>query len=146
MRPLIATGLVTFLALGHAPAAQAYTAINGLTVNPVPGGFEVVARGGDGPRQIWCAAGAYVRATQGQAANPRIYVMSPMGPSQTRPGWRGVQFTTQPSADLAAGPRTGDGGNYSVRIKTPGFSLSTGHAEGFCSDVWEEITERWPLN
>ena len=135
---------VTFAAMLAAPAAHAFTAINGLSVNPVPGGFEVVAQGGDGPRQIWCAAAQYSHKVQGNANNVRLFILEPYGPSQTRPGWRGVSFTTQPPPELANGPRLGDGGNYSVQLKRPGFNLSTGHAENFCSDVWEEITEAWP--
>lgn len=130
---LLAAGLMT-------QPAQAYTAINGLAVNPVPGGFEVVAQGSDGPRDIWCAAGQYARDTAGGG---RIYILEPYGPSRTRSGWIGVSFTTQPPPDLANGPRLGDDGNYSVRLKTPGFSLSVGHAEEFCSDVWDEVTENW---
>jgi hypothetical protein len=121
-----------------ATPASAFTAVNGLAVNPIPGGFEVVAQGSDGPRDIWCAAGQYARDTAGGG---RVYILEPYGPSRTRPGWRGVSFTTQPSPDLAKGPRLGDEGNYSVRLKTPGFNLTAGHAEGFCSDVWDEITE-----
>ena len=138
MRALLITAVAVGLA---APAAGAFTAINGLAVNPVAGGFEVVAQGSDGPRAIWCAAGQYARAQGG--GNARIYILEPYGPSRTRPGWRGVGFTTQPSPALANGPRLGDGGNYSVRIRAEGFSLTTGQAENFCSDVWEEITDRW---
>ncbi|MDQ2089439.1 hypothetical protein [Marimonas arenosa] len=127
-------------AVALSTTAHAFTAINGLTVNPVPGGFEVVASGGDGPRQIWCAAGQYARA-QGPGARPRIYILEPYGPSRTRPGWKGVSFTTTPAPDLVNGPRLGDDGNYSVRLRTRGFNLTTGHAESFCADVWDLITE-----
>ena len=131
--------LALILAATLATPAAAFTAVNGLTVNPVAGGFEVVAQGADGPRQIWCAAGQYARALQGNAGNARIYIVTPYGPAQTRPGWRGVSFTIAPSQELAGGPRLGDGGNYSVRLKAPGFSLTTVHAEGFCADVFTDI-------
>ncbi|WP_137703108.1 hypothetical protein [Marimonas lutisalis] len=127
------------LILGTAFAApgHAFTAVNGLTVNLVPDGFEVVSGVGSGPREFWCAAGQYARQMQGAGGNDRVYVLRAYGPSTTHPGRRAVAFTTQPSLDLANGPRLGTGGNYSVRIRAEGFNLRTAHAESFCADVYE---------
>jgi len=140
------TVLATLLAVGFAAtSAYAFTAVNGLTVNPVPGGFEVVSQGRDGPRQIWCAAAHYSRVVQGNSNGTRIHILKSYGPSQTHPGRRGVSFTTNPTPALANGPRPGDNGNFSVSLKTIGFNLSTAHAEGFCHDVFDEIDDLWPL-
>ena len=122
--------------------ANAYTAINGLKVSPVQGGFEVVSNGADGPRQIWCAAGEYARKVGQAGGNDRLYLMQGYGPSVTRPGQRGVAFTLRPTATLANGPRPGTDGSYSVSIRKPGFNLRTAHAESFCADVFDEV---WPF-
>jgi len=138
--------IVMLAATLGATTAQAFTAINGLMVNPVPGAgrFEVVASGSDGPRQIWCAAAQFAVSVQGLRGNHRVYIAQGYGPSQTAPGYRGVIFTTQPTGDLSQGPRPGTGGDYSVSIRKTGFNLGTGHAIGFCDDVYDEISDRWP--
>jgi hypothetical protein len=119
--------------------AQAFTAINGLAVNPVQGGFEVVSYGGDGPRQIWCAAGEYARAVHGVSGSQRIYISDGYGPSKTVRGKRGVSFTLAGTN----GPRPGTNGNYSVSMRTPGFNLAAAHAESFCDDVFD--VDPWPF-
>ena len=126
-------------ALGLAAPAYAYTAINGLTVAPTAQGFEVIASGGAGPRQIWCAAGQYAHAA-GAGNNDRVAIARGYGPSQTRPGYRAVGF----SLGVGNGPRPGDGGNYSVSIRTVGFNLGVAHAESFCADVYDDLTELAP--
>lgn len=136
-----ALSAIVLLALS-APAAQAFTAINGLTVTPVQGGFEVVSRGSDGPRQIWCAAGEFARQARGAGGNDRLFIQSGYGPSLSEPGKRGVVFTLRPSPALADGPRPGTDGNYSVSMRKPGFNLLTAHAEQFCADVFEDV---WPF-
>lgn len=135
--------LVSALALGLAAgSAQAFTAINGLTVTPVQGGFEVVTRGADGPRQIWCAAGEYARQIQGAGGNDRLYILRGYGASLSESGKRGVVFTLHPDPDVANGPRPGTGGNYSVSMRDVGYNLRTAHAEQFCADVFEDV---WPF-
>ncbi|UYV38651.1 hypothetical protein N4R57_06275 [Rhodobacteraceae bacterium D3-12] len=138
--------LTAIFAATLAAPASAYTASNGLTVVPAPGGFEVVSGVGSGPRQFWCAAGDYARRVERSGTNRRIFIAGPLGPSKTAPGRTSVIFTTAPSAALANGPRLGDNGNYSVLLKAAGFSLTTGHAEGFCADNWEDLSERRPSN
>lgn len=137
---------IGILSLALLPAAaHGYTAINRLTVNPVPGGFEVTSQGGDGPRQIWCAAAEYARVVERNGNNDRLYILRGYGPSLTRPGYRAVIFTTRPSPDLANGPRPGTGGDYSVSMRKRGFNLGNAHAESFCADVFEERDE-WIRN
>jgi hypothetical protein len=137
---LVATGLA-------ATTAHAFTAINGLTVKPAgsSGSFVVLSRGGDGPRQIWCAAGQYARLAQGAGNHDRVYIVEGYGRSHSHPGYRAVTFTTRPSQALADGPRLGSDGDYSVSIRKIGFSLRAGQAENFCSDVFEDLSmfRRW---
>ena len=126
-----------------APTAQAFTAINGLDVNPVRQGFEVVARDGAGPRQIWCAAAQYARYEQGDGPTVRIYISEGYGASLTDPGRRAVRFTTRPPAS-GDGVRPGEGGNYSVSIRKVGYNLTVAHGESFCADVFEDRFD-WPF-
>jgi hypothetical protein len=135
IRAILATA--SFAALGL--PAHAFTAINGLDVNPVQGGFEVVSYGGDGPRQIWCAAGEYARAVHRVGGSQRIYISDGYGPSKTVRGKRGVSFTLSGKD----GARPGTNGNYSVSMRKPGFNLAVAHAESFCSDVYD--VDPWPL-
>lgn len=135
--------LVSAIAMGLiAGPAHAFTAINGLTVTPVQGGFEVITRGADGPRQIWCAAGEYARQAQGAGGNDRLYIQRGYGASLSETGKRGVVFTLHPGDALANGPRPGTGGNYSVSMRHEGYNLRTAHAEQFCADVFEDV---WPF-
>lgn len=130
------TGLVAAFA---APAA-AFTAINGLQVNPAAerGAFDVISRGGSGPSQIWCAAGQYARHALGVRPGARIYVSQPTARNAKLGGRKATRFTVLPNAALKAGPRPGDGGNYSASVSKAGFSLRTAHAETFCKPLWEE--------
>ncbi|MCW8843291.1 MAG: hypothetical protein OQK00_07745 [Rhodobacteraceae bacterium] len=136
--------LLAFFGVGlTASAAQAFTAINDLEVNPLQQGFEVVVKDGAGPRQIWCAAAQYARRVQGNGPTTRIYITDGYGPSATSPGRRAVAFTTQ-SASVSNSVRPGEGGNYSVSIRKPGYTLTVAHAESFCSDVFEDRFD-WPV-
>lgn len=140
MRPILALPFV----LAFAAPASAFTAINGLDVTPVQGGFEVLSRGGDGPRQVWCAAAEYAQRVQGARNNQRLFILRGYGPAESARGYRGVSFTLAPPQALAAGPRPGSNGNYSVSMNTPGFNLSTAHAWQFCKDALE-TDDDWPL-
>lgn len=140
MRVTISAVLASCLAV----PLYAGTAINGLTVNPVQGGFEVISGVGSGPRQFWCAAGDHALRIARSQATDRIFIAKPLGPSSTKPGRNGVVFTLAPKPAISNGPRLGSAGNYSVRLKTAGFNLSAGHAHGFCVDVWEKLTDRRP--
>ena len=137
-------GLMAIALVGlTAPAAQAFTAINGLDVNRLQSGFEVVARDGAGPRQIWCAAAQYTRVVQRDGPTTRIYIAEGYGPSVTDPGRKGVRFTTR-AANVASSVRPGEGGNYSVSLRKTGFNLTVSHAESFCVDVFEDRFD-WPF-
>lgn len=138
------SAIATTVALSS--SVNAYTATNGLSVVPVSGqgAYEVTTRGGDGARALWCAAAQYAREVHGLSSTQRVYLETGYGKSQTKPGLRGVSFTTRPTAALASGPRLGDAGNYSVSIRRAGFSLTVGHAENFCDDVFDKEAD-WPL-
>ncbi|WP_438981753.1 hypothetical protein, partial [Lentibacter sp.] len=68
----------------------------------------------------------------------RIYLARVIGPSPQYDSKNSASFTTRPDSTLASGPRPGDGGNYSVSLKTTGYSLRRAHAEGFCPRIIEE--------
>ncbi len=140
MRPILAIPL----ALALASPASAFTAINGLDVTPVQGGFEVLSRGAAGPRDVWCAAAEYAQRVHRAGNNQRLFILQGYGPAQSVRGYRGVSFTLTPPPALAGGPRPGSNGNYSVSMKTPGFNLSTAHAWQFCKDVLD-LEADWPL-
>lgn len=95
MRRLIALAAITaLLPLG----AQAYTATNRLKVAPISDSvFEVVARGGTGARDFWCAAGDYA-LKQGARSNARIYLAGGRQPSVSEPGRTATRFTLSPDA------------------------------------------------
>ena len=125
---------------GCACAASAFTAVNGINAFTEGGDarFEVISERGAGPREIWCAAAQYARGVLGEAPNTRIYLAREIGPSPQYDTKNSASFTTRPDSTLAPGPRPGDGGNYSVSLKTTGYSLRLAHAEGFCPRIIEE--------
>lgn len=120
-------GLVLFAA-----PASAFTATNGLQVQTTSeaGAFEVIARPGSGPRQMWCAAAQY--ADSALPGNGRVFLSAAISPKAALGGKRSALFTVRPSASLANGPAPGDGGSYTVSITRVGFNLNRGHAKGFC--------------
>lgn len=128
------------LALLASPAA-AFTAVNGVSAFPEGsnGQFEVVSEPGSGPRQIWCAAAQFARVELGAAVNTRLYLSRAMAPSPRYQGARSASFTIAPSDRLKAGPRPGDGGNYSVSLSKTGYNLRLAHAEAFCERIIDEI-------
>lgn len=70
LRPLV---LVAALAAFAVPAAaQSFQAENDLTVNAVPGGFEVIEAGSFGARSIWCAASDYAQDVLGAGGTSRL--------------------------------------------------------------------------
>ncbi|SEQ90050.1 hypothetical protein [Thalassovita taeanensis] len=128
--------LALIASLATALPAQAYIAENRLVVTPlsVPGSFEVISRPGTGPREFWCAAASYAQTQLGRPTTSRIFIESGLGPAQTEPGKSAVVYTVAPTPALAQGPRPGEGGNYFVSMRKPGFNLSVSHARSFCSD------------
>ncbi|SEO35639.1 hypothetical protein SAMN04490248_10499 [Salinihabitans flavidus] len=121
-------------AVAGALSAFPYPNLERLDVNPLPGqgNFEVIAGVRSGPTDIWCAAGDHAGRKLGAGSNDRIYITQGYGPSRTKPGFRGVSFTISPDESLRDGPRLGEGGNYSVSMRTVGFNISVSLAEQYC--------------
>ena len=108
---------------------QAWRAFNGTEVNPVRNGvFEVIPHGRSGPQQFWCGAGDYARSVLGVAPTQRIYIWRAIGPSETRPGAKSVQFALSPppgKENVSAG--------YSLSVKVEGDNLDAAMAQRYCS-------------
>lgn len=106
----------------------AWRAINGTEVNPVRKGvFEVIPHGRSGPQQFWCGAGDYARQVLGVGPTQRIYIWRAIGPSETRPGAKAVQFALQPppgKEDYQPG--------YSLSVKHEGDNLDAAMAQRYC--------------
>ncbi|MFU8865011.1 MAG: hypothetical protein ACNA7O_13940 [Rhodobacterales bacterium] len=100
-----------------------------------PDTFEVFEQRGAGPSHIWCVAADHARRNLGAQSNQRIYVASPLGPSQTEPGRTAVGFTL--SADQA-GLEAGQAGAATLlgytSIRTTGASMNLTQALQFCTD------------
>ncbi len=139
MRALVTSAT---LLLAASPVA-AFTAVNGLNVQALPpaGQFEVISSLGAGPREIWCAGAQFAHFRQGAAGNTRLYIVKGLSQSATQPARKSVIFTTRPNAALAAGPKPGDDGNYSVSLKKTGFNLRVAHAEGFCETIIDDVLD-----
>lgn len=62
-----------------APAALAYTARNGLQVDPIgPSSFRVPYRGKSGAPDFWCAAGDFAQSRLGLGVTDRIWRLTPV--------------------------------------------------------------------
>lgn len=109
-------------------AAQAWRAMNGTEVNPVSKGvFEVIPHGRSGAQQFWCGAGDYARSALGVGPTQRIYIWRAIGPSETRPGAKSVQFALSPR------PGTEDyQPGYSLSVKNEGDNLDAAMAQRYC--------------
>lgn len=94
-----------------------------ITVMPQSDGFSIATRDIKGPRHAWCIAGRYAQITYGAPANARIYLRGETGGQ--------VGFTLTPVADSRT---AGQGGNYSLTLREPGYNLLLSHAVGFCVD------------
>ena len=131
---------LSVIVAGCACAASAFTAVNGIDAFTEGGDarFEVISERGAGPREIGCAAAQYARVVLGEAPDTRIYLARAIGPSPQHDTKNSASFTTRPHSTLASGKRPGDGGNYSVSLKTTGYSLRLAHAEAFCPRIIEE--------
>ncbi|MFV0515723.1 MAG: hypothetical protein ACK5MY_19085 [Jhaorihella sp.] len=124
-----ATPLAALALLAAPGAALAWTAANGSAVVPVTAErFEVINRASSRAQDYWCGAGDFAIAGLRSAATQRIYVYAPVGPSQTNPGARAVQFSLVPPPSGPA-PQT-----YSLSVKTAGDSLTAAAARQYCYD------------
>ncbi len=108
--------------------AFAWRAVNGTEVNPVRKGvFEVIPHGRSGAQQFWCGAGDYARVALGIGPTQRLYIWRAIGPSETRPGSKSVQFALSPppgKEDYKPG--------YSLSVKAEGDNLDVFTAQRYC--------------
>ena len=119
--------IAVLLALLPDPAL-AWRAINRTEVNPVRKGvFEVIPHGRSGAQQFWCGAGDYARVVLRVAATQRVYIWRAIGPSETRPGAKSVQFALSPPP----GKENYKPG-YSLSVKAEGDSLDAFTAQRYC--------------
>jgi len=89
-----------------------------------PNSFEVIEADGAGGTQIWCAAGIYARHVLGQR-NGDLTVVEGRGPSKSRPGRKGVVFTTDKNAEGSP--------SLTRSIRKAGSSFSIAHTFALCS-------------
>ena len=126
---MILMGTLTALVLLPA-AALPWRAWNRHEVLPVGNGvYEVVSRIGSGAQDYWCAIGDYAIRQDRVAATQRIYVWQAIGPSETRPNRKGVQFAYRPPA----GSNTETG--YSLTVRQVGDNLNAATARQYCYDL-----------
>lgn len=116
--------IATVLALAAlAGPAAAYTARNGLRVEPLGAqGFRVAYGGKSGAAAFWCAAGDYAQRQLGLDAADRIWRVTPV-PRRTG---EGMVFSTRP--DNAA-EKTG----LVIVLGRKGASLTVAAAVNYCN-------------
>ncbi|MBL3569236.1 hypothetical protein DSD19_19815 [Rhodovulum sp. BSW8] len=118
---------------GPTRAPHAILTDHGNRVDPTgtPGEFEVLARPGDGGAQLWCAAGEFAQSQLRASPDRRIYLVTPRGPSATRPGRTSAVFTVMPSPELQA---RGDAmsSQMLLGVRKVGTNFSTIHADMVC--------------
>jgi len=90
--------------------------------------YEVVSYGTSAPVSYWCGIGDYAIRTLRTKATQRIYLWKAYGPSVSRPGKKGAQFSLTPPEGVDTTP------GYSVTVKTVGDNMSAGSAQGYCYD------------
>ena len=112
------------LALGLAAPASAFTAQNGLIVQPDgPAAFTVPWRGKSGPADFWCAAGDF--AVRKLHLSPAALIYRASEPP--RRSGEGIRFTLH-AEDAASGTGL-------AVLGARGAGLSAGHAQSFCEIV-----------
>lgn len=90
MRMILAATLVS---LGLAAPAAAFTAVNGLTVQPLADGrFNVPWRGQSGDAAFWCAAADYAQRRLGLPSASRVWRIS----EPPRRQGQGIVFSISP--------------------------------------------------
>ena len=140
--PQSLAALACFVLVAGAPdPAQAFRPHFPLTVVQVPDSrnFEVLEEHAAGPRQIWCAAAEHARDTLRLPSSTRLYIAQGRGPSPLVPGRISVRFSPDPVDPV--GPK--QDGTYAVSLRDIGYSLSIGHAAGFCLDRIEDLFDRF---
>jgi hypothetical protein len=97
--------------------------------------FEVIDWNQSSPHAFWCGAASYIEVRIGQSELTPIYLKSSPGPSVTKPGKKGVIFTTS-SEGLPPDP-----GGLDVGVDQPGQSMKSFQARGFCRDAFNRSTK-----
>lgn len=92
------------------------------------GVFEVVGRIGDGAADYWCGAGDYASRYLRAAAVERLYIWKGIGPSQSAPGKKAVQFAFR----APEGSNTTPG--LSLSVKAVGDNMTVSSAIQYCFD------------
>lgn len=121
--------LVVACFLAGSSAANAYSSVNGFTVQPTSGGnFEVQSRGGLSAQNAWCAAGDFAISVLGVNPSTAIWRIS----EPPRPRGASIVFSLSPvGAATSTGMATLGGGgaamsaaaarNLCTLLMTPGF-------------------------
>ncbi|TCO72871.1 hypothetical protein [Rhodovulum euryhalinum] len=101
-----------------------------------PGQFEVFARAGDSGSDLWCAAAEFAEDELRVPVNRRIYLVTPRGPSQSRPGATSAVFTVSPDAALrqAAGALPD---SLSMEVTRPGRNFLPIHGRTVCRPIFD---------
>lgn len=115
-------------AIAFAPvAASAWRALNRHEVYPISKEvFEVVYYIASGPREFWCAAGDYAISQLRAKGNERIYIWRGIGPSESRPGKKAVQFSFTPPEGVDLNP------GISLSVKAVGDNMRAAMALQYC--------------
>lgn len=109
-----------------ASAGGIYSGAKFLNVNPISNTtFEVIDGPDATPTAYWCTAAHHVENTLGRQQS-RIYLSIGRGPSQTAPGRKAVQFSTEPVGNV--------GQTITISVRQVGANLSSGHALRLCDD------------
>lgn len=109
-------------------AQQGWLAYNRHQVIEVGDGvFEVIGRPGSGAANYWCGAGDYIMTRLRQSHRQRIYIWRGVGPSETRPGYKAMQFALRP----APGSEGFEPG-YSLSMHAVGDNMRATTAREYC--------------
>ena len=114
--------LALVAALTAAAPVHAFTAQNGLVVQPDANGFTVPWRGAGGPADFWCAAGDYAVRVLHLAPTDTVYRAS----DPKRRSGEPVRFTLDASQSVE---KTG-----LFIIGAKGGGISVGHAQSMCEN------------
>ena len=121
-------GLIAALAMAPLQAS-AFRAWNQHDVVEVsPGVIEVVSRVGSASLDFWCGAGDYARRVWNIRRNPPIYIVSPLGPSTVKQGYKAVQFSLTEPPSGAVSP------SFTISVTRVGENMGVSFAEGYCRD------------
>lgn len=126
MKTHIAIALGAALAFTALPAS-AWRAHNRHEVLPVSDSvFEVVALVGSSAADFWCGAGDYTYAYKQMPGVQRIYIWRGLGPSETRPGKKSVQFAYAPPPGADTSP------TMALSYDDVGDNLRAAMAQQYC--------------